>query len=220
MADPDLQIRRGWGGGRARRVAGHPHLEIGGGPSLQKNFFLALKRLVAWDNFYNFYWIWFSQITYKAPVASLKKLTTFHLPFCKTFLIFNTSSSGKLLGKFQDFLKNSRLCSNLACVASVFVWVRSKGRSRSGNCFGRAKNGTRATPFFARTLTLVPRSLLRNSTLPQANTSTERFHSDMKILMFSLSVVCLSFTILNTLENENGFIKILDLSLIVIRSMW
>ena len=73
-----------------------------------------------------------------------------------------------------------------------------------------------------RSSTLVPRSLLRNSTetLPtQANASTERFHHDMKMLMFSLSVVCLSFTILNTLEKENGFIKILDLSLIVIKSM-
>ena len=50
----------------------------------------------------------------------------------------------------------------LACVASVSVWLRSKERPRNGIVgFGRARNGTRAAlllvPFFARSLTLVPR---------------------------------------------------------------
>ena len=57
---------------------------------------------------------------------------------------------------------------DLACVASVSVWFRSKERPRNGILgFGRARNETRAlllTPFFARSLTLVPRSLLLNRT--------------------------------------------------------
>ena len=57
---------------------------------------------------------------------------------------------------------------DLACVASISVWFRSKERPRNGILgFGRARNETRAlllTPFFARSLTLVPRSLLLNRT--------------------------------------------------------
>ena len=57
----------------------------------------------------------------------------------------------------------------LACVASVSVWFRSKERPRNGILgFGRARNGPLPalllTPFFARSLTLVPRSLLLNRT--------------------------------------------------------
>ena len=77
----------------------------------------------------------------------------------------------------------------LACVASVSVWFRNKERPRNGIFrFSRARNGTRAkknereggggegtfpphllpalllAPFFARSSTLVPRSLLRNRT--------------------------------------------------------
>ena len=56
----------------------------------------------------------------------------------------------------------------LAGVASVSVWFRSKERPRNGILgFGRARNETRAkkrAPFFARSLTLVPRSLLPNRT--------------------------------------------------------
>ena len=79
--------------------------------------------------------------------------------------------------------------SQLACVASVSVWFRSKERQRNGILdFGRARNETRAkkwkrgegegkvsslphplpalsiTPFFARSLTPVPRCLLLNRT--------------------------------------------------------
>ena len=43
-----------------------------------------------------------------------------------------------------------------------------------------------------------------------ATTLTKRFHDDEKIIMFiSLSVICLSFTILNTFENKKGVTKIL-----------
>ena len=57
----------------------------------------------------------------------------------------------------------------LACVASVSVWFRSKERPRNGILgFGRARNGPLPalllTPFFARSLTLVRRSLLLNRT--------------------------------------------------------
>ena len=61
----------------------------------------------------------------------------------------------------------------LACVASVSVWFRSKERPRNGIFgFGRARNEAIAkklpalllAPFFARSLTLVPRSLLLNRT--------------------------------------------------------
>ena len=57
----------------------------------------------------------------------------------------------------------------LACVASVSVWFRSKERPRNGILgFGRARNGhlpaLLLTPFFARSLTLVPRPLLLNRT--------------------------------------------------------
>ena len=54
----------------------------------------------------------------------------------------------------------------MACVESVSVWFRSKERPRSGIFgFGRAKNGTRVlAPFFARSLTAVPRFLHLNRT--------------------------------------------------------
>ena len=64
-----------------------------------------------------------------------------------------------------------------ACAASVSVWFRSKERPRNGIVgFGRARNGTRAAlllaPFFARSLTLVPRTLLPNRTGTLAMTAT------------------------------------------------
>ena len=41
----------------------------------------------------------------------------------------------------------------------------------------------------------------------RATTLTGRFHCDDKIIMFiSLSVICLSFTILNNFENKKGVI--------------
>ena len=50
---------------------------------------------------------------------------------------------------------------NVACVASVSVWFRSKARPRKATFgFDPARNA----PFFARSLTLVPRSLLLNRT--------------------------------------------------------
>ena len=70
---------------------------------------------------------------------------------------------------------------SLACVAGVSVWFRSKERPRNG-IFGFPKRGFRISerwnesqkmkevltrllaPFFARSLTLAPRSLLRNQT--------------------------------------------------------
>ena len=49
-----------------------------------------------------------------------------------------------------------------------------------------------------------------------ATTLTKRFHHDEKIIMFiSLSVFCLSFTILNTFENKKGVIKILVYSSVI-----
>ena len=49
-----------------------------------------------------------------------------------------------------------------------------------------------------------------------ATTLTKRFHHDEKIIMFiSLSVFCLSFTILNTFENKKGVIKILAYSSVI-----
>ena len=62
---------------------------------------------------------------------------------------------------------------NIACVASASVWFRSNERPRRNGIsgFGRAKNGTRASPLsysrhFSRQRfsTLVPRYLLRNRT--------------------------------------------------------
>ena len=55
----------------------------------------------------------------------------------------------------------------VACVASVSVRFRSKERQRNGILsFDRARNETRAKkePFFAPSLTLVPRSLFLNRT--------------------------------------------------------
>ena len=62
---------------------------------------------------------------------------------------------------------------NIACVASASVWFRNNERPRRNGIsgFGRAKNGTRASPLsysrhFSRQRfsTLVPRYLLRNRT--------------------------------------------------------
>ena len=65
---------------------------------------------------------------------------------------------------------------DLACGSSVSVWFRSKERPRKGILgFGRARNETRAlllAPFFARSLTLVPRSLLLNRTETLATQAT------------------------------------------------
>ena len=66
---------------------------------------------------------------------------------------------------------------HVACVASVSVWFRSKERPRNGILgFGRARNGPLPalllTPFFARSLTLVPRSLLLNRTETLATQAT------------------------------------------------
>ena len=73
------------------------------------------------------------------------------------------------------FVKSGKLIiqSPVACVASDSVWFRSKERPRNGIFgFGRARKEARAkklpalllAPFFARSLTLVPRSLLLNRT--------------------------------------------------------
>ena len=49
-----------------------------------------------------------------------------------------------------------------------------------------------------------------------AKTLTKRFHDDEIIIMFiSLSVICLSFTILNTFKNKKGVIKILVYSSVI-----
>ena len=64
-------------------------------------------------------------------------------------------------------LRGMRGSFHVACVASVSIWFRSKERPRNGILgFGRARNETTAklAPFFARSLTLVPRSLLLNRT--------------------------------------------------------
>ena len=66
---------------------------------------------------------------------------------------------------FAYFLVSSITGLKVACVASVSAWFRSKERPRNGILgFGHARNETRAalilTPFFAQSLTLVPRSLL------------------------------------------------------------
>ena len=91
------------------------------------------------------------------------------------------------------------LTQRLTCVASVSVWFRSKERPRNGAFdFGRARNGTRAklwtkgeakgkdnlsspplpalllSTFYTRSLTLVPRSLLRNRTETLATQATQR----------------------------------------------
>ena len=68
----------------------------------------------------------------------------------------------------------------LACVASVSLRFRSKERPRNRILgFGRARNETRAAlllaPFFARSLTLVPRSLLLNRTETLATQATPAF---------------------------------------------
>ena len=60
--------------------------------------------------------------THKALVVAYKKNSFF--PFSRLYLYFQTfSRSGKLLGKFQDFFKNSRLCTNPVCQQSLsFAW--------------------------------------------------------------------------------------------------
>ena len=52
------------------------------------------------------------------------------------------------------------------------------------------------------------------------NMLTEQFDCDEKILMLSLSIVCLSSTVLNAFENKKGIIKILVYSSIVIIGVW
>ena len=89
---------------------------------------------------------------------------------------------------FSRARRNIIVLGAIACVASVSVWFQTKERRRNGIFgFGRARNETRAkkvggggggdegrsllphplpalllAPFFALSLTLVPRSLLRN----------------------------------------------------------
>ena len=70
---------------------------------------------------------------------------------------------------FAYFLVSSITGLKVACIASVSAWFRSEERPRNGILgFGHARNETRAalvlTPFFAQSLTLVPRSLLLNRT--------------------------------------------------------
>ena len=75
-------------------------------------------------------------------------------------------------------LREMRGSFHVACVASVSIWFRSKERPRNGILgFGRVRNETRAklAPFFARSLTLVPRSLLLNRTETLATQVT--FHA-------------------------------------------
>ena len=48
--------------------------------------------------------------THKAPAIALKEKKNIFPNFTSIFQTF--SRSGKLLGKFQDFFKNSRLCTN------------------------------------------------------------------------------------------------------------
>ena len=51
--------------------------------------------------------------TYKAVYVTWEKKTRLFTIFSDFISIFQTfSRSGKLLGKFQDFFKNSRLCTN------------------------------------------------------------------------------------------------------------
>ena len=59
-------------------------------------------------------WTKRKKLTYKVLVVALKKkLKTFYHFFPDFISIFQTfSTSGKLLSKFQDFFKNSRLCAN------------------------------------------------------------------------------------------------------------
>ena len=63
-------------------------------------------------------------------VAALKKRTLDFLPFSRLYLYFpNFSRFGKLLGKFLDFFKNSRLSTTLQTTpASVQggTWIQSK----------------------------------------------------------------------------------------------
>ena len=90
------------------------------------------------------------------------------------------------------FYKNKTVATCIACVASVSVWFRSKERPGNGILgFGRARNQIRAkkwkflphplpalllAPFFARSLTLVPRSLLLNRTETLATQATTCSH--------------------------------------------
>ena len=59
-------------------------------------------------------WTKRKKLTYKVLVVALKKKTQDFLSFFPDFIsIFQTfSRSGKLLGKFQDFFKNSRVYAN------------------------------------------------------------------------------------------------------------
>ena len=78
----------------------------------------------------------------------------------------NTTEAGSDPGDSAPYSTGTGLL--LACLASVYVWFRSKERPWNGIFgFGRARNETRAlllAPIFSRSLTLVPRSLLLNRT--------------------------------------------------------
>ena len=76
-----------------------------------------------------------------------------------------------------------KVCHNVACVASVSVWFRSKERPGNGILgFGRARNET-TLPFFARSLTLVPRSLLLNRTETLATQASHNVTSSRVALL-------------------------------------
>ena len=81
--------------------------------------------------------------------------------------------------KYEEIVELKNYCSGgLACIASVSVWFRSKERPTNGIFgFSRAKKGTRTknpffAPFFVRSLTLIPCSLLRNCTETLATQAT------------------------------------------------
>ena len=79
--------------------------------------------------------------------------------------------------EYEEIVELKNYCSGvLACIASVSVWFRSKERPRNGIFgFSRAKKGTRTkNPFFERSLTLVPCSLLRNRTETLATRANRR----------------------------------------------
>ena len=99
-------------------------------------------------------------------------LITFILRFFFSMLSKTASSLSPFLqiqwGERTRARGQQKIRKTRAPVACVSVWFRSKDRPRNGILgFGRARNETRAlliTPFFARSLTLVPRSLLLNRT--------------------------------------------------------
>ena len=74
---------------------------------------------------YRWDWIWLDQkektFTCKSTCCSFRKN---FLPFFPDFIsVFQTSSrSGKLLDKFQDFFKNSRLCTDPVFLPLKSIW--------------------------------------------------------------------------------------------------